>query len=204
MKHKNVEYMMVALCILIAMVLFDTTGCKDNNLSQLESPIDENDNVSESESEESSVTEPQEAWPTASAIIESMLDITLPQDAETEMYAYKIGDIGDQSFVAKAIISSSDLSDIEIQITDTFGPPEVDYINGIESDSMLLANSIIRSICSICSNYSENQGEVVRVYFRFGTGSPLKSPHQIYTTKSVYAVVLNEENGKNVVCFSYG
>jgi len=43
-----------------------------------------------------------------------------------------------------------------------------------------------------------------RIYWRFGTGVPLSQEHKPFITRYIYAFVMVEDAGMNVVYFSYG
>jgi len=143
--------------------------------------------------------------PTAREELLAMLGIELPTDATIENY-YQGWEqptefIEIQYFAVKVIISTAEMPDFEQQIISVFGEPGSDFTKGIISEYTAITDPFINNHPP---GLSIDIKKVDRVYFWYGTGVPLKQEEKPFVTRCVYAFVMQEEDGKRAVYFSYG
>jgi len=163
-------------------------------------------NSSSTEQEPTELPISERPTPTAQEAMESMLGITLPEDALIEYYIHKwiepVERIIIQLFSLKATINKADFNDFEQQIITSFGEARTDYSRDIISEDTKITHPFINRSSSGLENISWDNVE--RIYFSYRTGVPLEQEHKPFVTRYVYAFVMSEEDGKRVIYFSYG
>ena len=212
MKTKKSVFALHTFKLLLITVLLFTAGCKRGGIANSSSnKVTQSDHLPEKletsetqgsySKEESTATEAETVWPTARELIESLLNISLPSDASAELFSYNRVQLGAETFRTKVEINKTDLEEVEGQIVDTFGMPIFDNDQGDIDDHYEIKDYEINAFCV---NYGKEIESIKRIYFRFGTGSPLNSPSKIFTTISVFAYVVSESDEKMSIYFFYG
>ena len=136
-------------------------------------------------------------------ILEAMLEIVLPESAETVDYAYgqeRIKELEINYFKVTVIMDTSEFEDFEEQIKREFGEAKSDFTKGIISDDLIITKPFLNLNTS---GTVIDMDKVDRIYFRYGTGG-IRGESQPFTTRYVYAFVMQEEEGKRAVLISYG